>query len=130
MASQKKRHHEVVDLTGDDDTPIPAPKIPRSAEPFSSSGLAQSSQGISSQSVPTPFSSSAFSSHTPNQPVSSQQTGLSQEDGDLENFTQADDGPPLQHYGDIDTKIVGVRFYNGLVSRGEVVVLRRDPANQ
>lgn len=35
----------------------------------------------------------------------------------------------LIHYGDIDTKIVGVRFYNGMANAGEHVLIRREPRN-
>lgn len=45
-------------------------------------------------------------------------------------MTQADDGLALELYGTHDNKIVGCRYYNGIVSPGEVVVLRREPTNQ
>ncbi|KAL4807787.1 SNF2 family N-terminal domain-containing protein [Aspergillus unguis] len=34
------------------------------------------------------------------------------------------------HYGDLNTKIVGVRYYRGQVTIGEHVVLKREPQNQ
>ncbi|KAL4870522.1 hypothetical protein BDV12DRAFT_165761 [Aspergillus spectabilis] len=34
------------------------------------------------------------------------------------------------HYGDLNTKIVGVRYYRGQATIGEHVVLRREPRNQ
>jgi SWI/SNF-related matrix-associated actin-dependent regulator of chromatin subfamily A3 len=34
------------------------------------------------------------------------------------------------HYGDVNTKIVGVRYYRGQATIGEHVVLKREPRNQ
>jgi SWI/SNF-related matrix-associated actin-dependent regulator of chromatin subfamily A3 len=34
------------------------------------------------------------------------------------------------HYGDVNTKIVGVRYYRGQATIGEHVVLKREPQNQ
>ncbi|KAI1136949.1 SNF2 family N-terminal domain-containing protein [Hypoxylon sp. FL0543] len=34
-----------------------------------------------------------------------------------------------EFYGTLDNKIVGVRYYNGVVNPGERVILRREPAN-
>ncbi|KAJ3944464.1 uncharacterized protein N0V96_005996 [Colletotrichum fioriniae] len=42
-------------------------------------------------------------------------------DDDLVDLTQAPDGPPRELYGYLDNKIVGVRYYNGYASAGEVV---------
>jgi SWI/SNF-related matrix-associated actin-dependent regulator of chromatin subfamily A3 len=33
------------------------------------------------------------------------------------------------HYGDMPTKVVGVRFYNGFASAGEQILMRREPGN-
>ncbi|KAK5660361.1 hypothetical protein OQA88_12902 [Cercophora sp. LCS_1] len=57
----------------------------------------------------------------------------SQSQFDEENsidLTQADDGPARELYGSFDGKIVGVRYYNGFATAGEIVVLRREPSNQ
>lgn len=35
----------------------------------------------------------------------------------------------LHHYGDVDTKIVGIRYYRGFASKGEVILIRREPRN-
>lgn len=66
---------------------------------------------------------------------------LTQEYVDL---TQEDDGPPREFYCSfgkytqrrgkpqlttLDGKIVGVRFYNGRASAGEVVLVQREPRN-
>lgn len=49
-------------------------------------------------------------------------------DDDLD-LTQGDDGPIREFYGTIDNKIVGCRFYNGIATPNEVVVLKREPSN-
>ncbi|KAL9091832.1 MAG: hypothetical protein Q9159_001204 [Coniocarpon cinnabarinum] len=36
----------------------------------------------------------------------------------------------FQHYGTINAKIVGIRFYHGRATTGEFVVVRREPRNQ
>ncbi|KAK1598293.1 SNF2 family domain-containing protein [Colletotrichum navitas] len=51
-------------------------------------------------------------------------------DEELVDLTQAPDGPPRELYGTLDNKIVGVRYYNGYASPGEVVVCLREPNNQ
>ncbi|KAK2040137.1 SNF2 family domain-containing protein [Colletotrichum somersetense] len=51
-------------------------------------------------------------------------------DEELIDLTQAPDGPPRELYGTLDNKIVGVRYYNGYASPGEVVVCLREPNNQ
>lgn len=119
MPPRKKRTREVVDLTGDD-SPLPKTKSPRTS---SSARSTQSSQVSSHQNVSAPAPGAS-------QRLASQQQDPFDNEPDVVELTQADDGPVLQHYGDIDNKIVGVRFYNGLVSPGEVVVLKRDPNNQ
>ncbi|KAF6820228.1 rad5-like protein (SNF2 family domain-containing protein) [Colletotrichum sojae] len=48
---------------------------------------------------------------------------------ELFDLTQAPDGPARELYGNLDTKIVGVRYYNGYASQGEVVVCLREPNN-
>ncbi|EME89499.1 uncharacterized protein MYCFIDRAFT_49082 [Pseudocercospora fijiensis CIRAD86] len=35
-----------------------------------------------------------------------------------------------QHYGDISTKVVGVRYYSGYANPGEHILIRREPGNQ
>ncbi|KAK6438488.1 hypothetical protein LTR95_005306 [Oleoguttula sp. CCFEE 5521] len=35
----------------------------------------------------------------------------------------------LQHYGDVETKIVGCQYYRGFASPGEVILIRREPGN-
>ncbi|KAK0742163.1 SNF2 family N-terminal domain-containing protein [Apiosordaria backusii] len=51
------------------------------------------------------------------------------EDAEIVDLTQSDD-VPLELYGSFESKIVGVRYYNGVVTVGEVVVSKREPSNQ
>ncbi|PHH87241.1 hypothetical protein CDD83_9133 [Cordyceps sp. RAO-2017] len=46
------------------------------------------------------------------------------------DLTQDADGPPNELYGSYDGKIVGVRYYSGYASPGEVVLCHREPQNQ
>ncbi|KAK3503055.1 DNA repair and recombination protein RAD5B [Neurospora crassa] len=54
----------------------------------------------------------------------------SDDEAEVIDLTQADPGPVLEFYGHFDGKIVGVRYYNGVASPGEVVVCKREPQNQ
>ncbi|KXT04400.1 hypothetical protein AC578_3573 [Pseudocercospora eumusae] len=42
----------------------------------------------------------------------------------------ADGTDEYQHYGDIPTKVVGVRYYSGYANPGEHILIRREPGNQ
>lgn len=99
--SKRDRPVDVVDLT--DDTPPPA-KNPRLG------------------------ASQARGSDGPSQPAPSQ--GVDGEDEDPVDLTQHESSsPPLELYGSLDNKIVGVRYYNGIATPGELVILRREPSN-
>lgn len=130
----RKRPREVVDLTGDDN-PVPRAKHPR--------GTASASQSSRVPSYARPTQSSQGSSYAigysqpsssvaPGQRFASQQLNdpFGEDEPEILDLTQADDGPTLELYGTHDNKIVGCRYYNGIVSPGEVVVLRREPSNQ
>lgn len=129
----QKRPREVIDLT-DDDPDVGKSVKPRLAGPSSQSSLhstrpSQRGHGLSSSYA---SSSQLFSSNG----SSSQRSGFgysqgsfADEDPEAIDLTQADDGPALQLYGTIDNKIVGCRYYDGIVSPGELVVLRREPSN-
>ncbi|KAK4097378.1 RAD5-like protein [Parathielavia hyrcaniae] len=124
MPCKTKRALEVVDLTGDDQSHRPA-KSPRHAQ---SSSAAQSS-------APGPSrTSSATYSHVPSGSVlpsgSQRHSGNDEVEPSTQDLTQSDDGPQLELYGSFDGKIVGVRYYNGMATAGEVVVCRREPSNQ
>ncbi|KAK4175876.1 putative DNA repair and recombination protein RAD5B [Triangularia setosa] len=51
------------------------------------------------------------------------------EGAELIDLTQSEE-EPLELYGGFESKIVGVRYYNGVVTVGEVVVSKREPSNQ
>lgn len=155
MPPRRKRAHELIDLTADDDDdnysiPARVPKAPRTSASSSQarsslqgSRPTQSSQQLSSQSGNKYIGPSSIyaglsqlaSSFGPAQRLASQQQDNFDDDDDddepeLTGLTQSDDGPLLEFYGSIDDKIVGCRYYNGIVSPGEVVILRREPRNQ
>ncbi|ROW14507.1 hypothetical protein VPNG_03176 [Cytospora leucostoma] len=124
MPPRQKRPHEVIDLTGDADDVQPRAKNPRTAS------ASHSSRNSGSSSSQIPWLSS---SNIPGQYLAWQQrvnNNFADEEPELLDLTQADDGPVLQLYGTIENKVVGCRYYNGIVSPGEVVVLRREPSNQ
>ncbi|KAJ9148860.1 SNF2 family domain-containing protein [Pleurostoma richardsiae] len=143
-----KRRYEVVDLTGDDDDAGPRKRMsqPRSvssgrlamtsrpaAGPSSSqaSQFSRSSQ-LSSRGAlpPSSYTSVYASSRRPQTSQASQDPFASDEEFDAVDLTQRDDGPAFELYGTLDNKIVGCRYYDGIVSPGEVVLLRREPSNQ
>ena len=49
---------------------------------------------------------------------------ISSQDGDDEHIAT------FQLYSVVQTKIVGVQYYQGLANNGEYVVIRREPGNQ
>jgi SWI/SNF-related matrix-associated actin-dependent regulator of chromatin subfamily A3 len=78
--------------------------------------------------------SSSIPSHpkTPSSQDSSGQLdhGTSFEDPiELADDDDAPDSPPLELYGTIQTKIVGVRYYDGIVTPGESILCLREPSN-
>lgn len=91
----------------------------------SSQTLGPSSSQSSYTSRSTPASS--FSLAVQHPPRSS----WVEEDYDVPEPSQNDDDPVSSYelYGTLDTKIVGVRYYNGVVNPGEKVLCRREPSN-
>lgn len=131
--SRKRKRVETVDLTADDsndsNTPVratkrphnsqdqaPTPSTDRDRSPFSFSGMPM--PGSSQRHIET-----------------ERQAWLDENEDDVDETigsTQLDaaDGiDQLVHYGDLDARIVGVRFYSGFASPGEVVMIRREPGN-
>ncbi|KAJ5716325.1 hypothetical protein N7493_008236 [Penicillium malachiteum] len=57
-----------------------------------------------------------------------------EDDADAANIAEdnedTDESVSRMLYGTLDTKIVGCRFYNGIATPGEHVILRREPRNQ
>lgn len=129
MPPRQKRPREVIDLTSDE------PALPKAKKPRNTASASQSLQypGSSSQASYTNAHSQPSSSlYGPSQRFNWQQRNdpFGDDEPEILDLTQADDGPILELYGTTDNKIVGCRYYNGIVSAGEVVVLRREPTNQ
>jgi len=116
---RSKRPAEVIDLTGSES---PKPKHARH----------DASSQQSSQVVPQfhsgPSSSLASSATLP----SSARTAIDDDDGFELSLTQADDSstPQMELYGSFEGKIVGVKYYNGVVTPGEMILCRREVNNQ
>lgn len=130
-----KRPHEVIDLT--DDSPVkPRIRRPRtntsSSQVYPGSSTARPSQSAqaSQRTGSSPTSSSRIETNREGQGPASQQRDPFEDEPELVDLTQADDGPVFGLYGTINNKVVGVRYYSGIVSPGEVVILRREPTNQ
>lgn len=124
----KKRPHEVIDLT-DDDPVVGKSAKPRFSGPSSQSSLysGSSQHGLDRSSFTQPLSQHGSASQRSGYGHS--QSSFVDDEPEFLDLTQADDGPALQLYGTTDNKIVGCRYYNGIVSPGELVVLRREPSN-
>ena len=117
-----KRKVEVVDLTGDDEN-----------SPLSHNKVAKRDAGPA-RGLPTP---PASSQRVSSKNTSSQNEGDDQlDDDDLRrNIRQTNDVDDevyenYELYGILDTKIVGVRYYNGRATTGEYVMVRREPRHQ
>lgn len=129
----EKRPREVIDLT-DDEPAVGKSARPRFSGPSSQSSMYSARPSPRGHGVPSSYASSSqlFSStgsSSQRSGFSYSQASLADEDPEALDLTQADDGPALQLYGTIDHKIVGCRYYDGIVSPGELVVLRREPSN-
>ncbi|KAL7628068.1 hypothetical protein AAE478_002264 [Parahypoxylon ruwenzoriense] len=94
-----------------------------------------SAQPSSQNSVP--FGSQPSNAYQP-APASSLSSGQQpprsswvEDDVDVIDLTQEDDDstPSIELYGTMDNKIVGVRYYDGVVNPGEKVLCRREPGN-
>ncbi|OIW31626.1 RAD5-like protein [Coniochaeta ligniaria NRRL 30616] len=111
MPRPPKRPSQAVGLTADDPARRPA-KSPRFEAPSSSRQPSSS------------FSGAPSSQHTPYSQTSAY------EEPEIIDLTQADDGPSRELYGSLDSKVVGVQYYRGYASAGEVVTCHREPRNQ
>lgn len=113
--SSRKRPNSFVDLTGDaDENPPPQRKHAR-----------VSNGGPSTQPPPSQSLSSQSSSQRDSWVASSAQVG---EEDDIVDLTQ-DDSAGWLCVGVIEDKIVGVRYYHGIATPGEQVMVRREPGN-
>jgi SWI/SNF-related matrix-associated actin-dependent regulator of chromatin subfamily A3 len=113
----KKRANSWVDLTGEDDeNPPPQRKHAR-----------VSINGPSTQPPPSQSLSSHPSSQRDSWVDSTAQVG---EEDDIIDLTQdRDEASGWLCVGIIEDKIVGVRYYNGMATPGEQVMIRREPGN-
>ncbi|KAI0478113.1 SNF2 family N-terminal domain-containing protein [Xylaria cf. heliscus] len=60
---------------------------------------------------------------------SSSQLGLGPSSLGVADDTDAQESPPLEFYGTMDNSIVGVRYYDGIVTPGESILCIREPSN-
>ncbi|KAJ5921227.1 hypothetical protein N7466_009553 [Penicillium verhagenii] len=118
----RKRKSDVVDLVEDEDD-ARAAKINRSAPYLDPQNISNGERfGQSAEFLPLS--------------QISQFAGADDEDAqaaELVQGSQALDESGLSNtmlYGSLETKIVGVRFYRGIATPGEYVILKREPRNQ
>ncbi|KAG6087948.1 hypothetical protein E4U30_003054 [Claviceps sp. LM220 group G6] len=120
---QKRAFRDVIDLTGDYGSQPEAKRhLPATAN--LSTGLGGSSV-YNPLPVGTQLSQVSMSS---SQPMSFSQTA--QYENEVLDLTQDDDGPARELYGVFNGKIVGIQYYKGQASPGEVVLCHREPENQ
>jgi SWI/SNF-related matrix-associated actin-dependent regulator of chromatin subfamily A3 len=129
-----KRPVEAIDLT--DDSPFyssqPYTHASSSQHPLSSQGYAHSQSHSSPVGRAPKQPRTAAYNRTPS--GASQQDPVYIDDDDEEDAS-ASQGMNEQEYawtlyGNLHGKIVGVRYYNGYATVGEMVVVRREPHNQ
>ncbi|KAM0723526.1 hypothetical protein Q7P37_000513 [Cladosporium fusiforme] len=118
-ANGKRKRVETVDLTADDSDDHASKRQSARQAPSSSS-----THGRGGAFVPS------ASQHG----MDERQDWLDDDEDDINVLVgssqdDAEGTDQLHHYGDVDTKIVGVRYYRGFVSRGEVILIRREPRN-
>ena len=152
MPQSKKRAHAVIDLTDDDSRGNNAKRpalISTPASHLNSNASFPFSTGLGGSNVyshsPVPLPRQSAPKSSSQHPSNSQ---ASVREPDVLDLTQEDEGPGVEFYGVLstmksrlllwdlltltlpDVKIVGVRYYNGYASPGEVVLCRREPNNQ
>ena len=101
----------------------PASSFPRSSQPTST-------QPCRYESVYNPTQSLADTQHS----QAERESWLADDEDDVDDIigsTQiaAANTEHLHLYGDLPTKVVGVRFYNGYASAGEQILMRRESGN-
>ncbi|KAL4966801.1 DEAD/DEAH box helicase [Aspergillus stella-maris] len=136
-APPAKRPHGQVDVSLDEVrevAPDPAPKYPR----LSGQRFGQHTEFVPLNQLPQ-ISGQRFGLNTQFVPLSQpSQIPLGGDDDDDEaaglmvGSQVVDDTSETtqMHYGDVNTKIVGVRYYRGTATIGEHVILKREPRNQ
>ncbi|TIC99540.1 Helicase-like transcription factor [Colletotrichum higginsianum] len=122
----QKRGLPVIDLVSSDDDSAPRPSKRVSGNRSVSLGSQTGARAFrGAPSNTQPFASFGAIPGSSSQPHTYYDT-----DEELIDLTQAPDGPPRELYGTLDNKIVGVRYYNGYASPGELVICLREPNNQ
>ncbi|KAH9903989.1 RAD5-like protein [Xylariomycetidae sp. FL2044] len=118
-----KRPPPVIDLTGE-----PEPKQARHSSQSSRRTSSQHAAPYSSQSS-YPYQSGPSSTLALSQLPPS--TWADEDENDMFLASQpAENGhASTEFYGSLDNKIVGVRYYNGLINPGEMILCRREPGN-
>ncbi|KAJ0162501.1 Helicase-like transcription factor [Colletotrichum tanaceti] len=126
MMPPGKRGLPVIDLVSSDDDSAPRPSKRVSGNRAVSLGSQAGARAFrAAPSNTQPFASFGAIPGSSSQPHTYYDT-----DEELIDLTQAPDGPPRELYGTLDNKIVGVRYYNGYASPGELVICLREPNNQ
>ncbi|KAJ5134623.1 hypothetical protein N7526_005988, partial [Penicillium atrosanguineum] len=117
----EKRKPDTVDLTDIDDGSTRASKASRTGSSFVSSNVSPGMKFDESADyiAPPPLSQIAFVDEEEDQ--ANELVQSSPDDASAGNFVM---------YGQLPAKIVGVRFYNGVATPGEHVILKREPQNQ
>ncbi|KAH6895397.1 SNF2 family N-terminal domain-containing protein [Thelonectria olida] len=116
-----KRAHEVIDLTETQPNKRRAERPPHATP-----GVPAGTGGTSVYNN----ASSGYASSTSQLPPTQASQQVPLVEPDVLDLTQDDDGPTLELYGSFAGKIVGVRYYKGYASPGEMVLCRREPHNQ
>ncbi|KAI0159768.1 hypothetical protein GGR57DRAFT_437348 [Xylariaceae sp. FL1272] len=114
----KKRTVSYVDLT---ESP------PNKAARHNHGGSKSSIHPRRSISSPNPSQLTPPSSLRPSSQLNQSQQTVGEDDFVDDDVAET---PPLEFYGTMDNKIVGVRYYNGIVTPGESIICRREPRNQ
>jgi SWI/SNF-related matrix-associated actin-dependent regulator of chromatin subfamily A3 len=128
-----KRRVEAIDLT--DDSPFYSSQPYAHTSSSQSYGYAQSSQASTAGPAPKQQRTAAYSrtaSGTSQQdPVyidDEEEDGSQEAPGATQGFNEQQYSWIL--YGVMHAKVVGVRYYNGYATNGEMVVPRREPHNR
>ncbi|CAG5175025.1 uncharacterized protein ALTATR162_LOCUS10818 [Alternaria atra] len=131
----KRRAYEAIDLTGDDDTPAySSSQYPSSSQGYAHSHVASSSPHRAPKQARTSYSQAHRTTSGSSQAdaISIDEDEEDDASQEVPDATQAYNQQQYDYilYGVMHEKIVGVRYYNGYATTGEMVVLRREPRNE
>ena len=139
--ASKRKIVDTIDLTGDENEPpikssktagsTPSEPVERSRAPLSSQN-SWTDSGYSSSYHSSPYAQSQHSRSERDRWVAA--STQEPDENALEtvpssNDEDNDDFESYELYGNIDTKIVGCRYYNGNVTVGEYTLVKREPSN-